>query len=322
MSTQFRQLWPNAGVDDMTKPMVLVPRGGSNIVGLVDGEDTFVLDDTQRIQVSSLDLTAVAKSSPAGAAPTVVPGMRFYKLSSTKSHGLSGVTLHARQKGTKKVKATIQVVVLGEKIVKLAILPVRVRDSKNALVYHSKKPFDAKYLTAAMNAVWKPQANIRFDLVGSDPVTIDDEVEIAKLLGSKGKKEALPDQVTFAVFLPMFIKLRHPKAQFTMFLVNTLGVATEFTDGAGVRHTQIDENGVTVSEHAVAGIADKGRGLGDGERVMPHEAGHWLGAFRGMGDKWVRYDHPETDKNMLMSDGGGGLKIPVDRVPAYFNKNY
>src|SRR5262245_46012567 len=43
MSAQFKQAQDNAGVDELSKdvptPIMIVPRGGSNVVGLADGKN-------------------------------------------------------------------------------------------------------------------------------------------------------------------------------------------------------------------------------------------------------------------------------------------
>jgi hypothetical protein len=74
-----------------------------------------------------------------------------------------------------KDDAKLQVVVVEEKAIKLAIRNLRVFDADaGGLVDHAKQPSDPSDDTVAMNAVWTPQANIVFNLVSADPLVIDE----------------------------------------------------------------------------------------------------------------------------------------------------
>lgn len=322
MPARFIQLWPNAGVDEQPAAMV-VPRGGFNVIGLVDGAGLGLFPERKGLVIDELDATAIktlALARPLGAMPA---GTRLLRIASKERFGASGVEVRVRDPKTSADKsvASLRVVVVDTRTIKLAIRPLMVRNDKGAWVNHAQKPFDIAKLHAAMNAVWTPQSNIVFDLVSQEEARFDDEAGVAKALGMKAEKAPLPRQINFPALIQPLKALKPAGADFTMLLVDSIGVGAPYTAGDGVRYGSTNPNGQTISEAALALIADKGRDLGDGERVMPHEAGHWLGAFAGK-QGWVRYGHPETDKNMLMSDGGSGVKVPVNRTTEHFNKNY
>ena len=334
MSMQFTQVWANAGYDASPNPTLIVPRSGSNVIALVGGKDLSLVPSNKNIQIEELDpkvasqpnafismfgLDAAFKDKLSIEAALVVSGQRVFRISSKSVFGASGSMVDAVVTGTSKVQKKLRVIVLGKRVIKLAIRPVMVRDAQAAWVTHSQKPFDAKHLVAMMNKVWTPQSNVVFELVSSDPVQFDDEAAIAKALGS-AEKMSLPKFVTFDVFAPMFKAKRHPDAALTIFLVERIGTAYPFTDGAGTRHQRDEVLGKTETQDAFALVADGGRGMGNGERTMSHEAGHWMGSFQGKA-KWVSYGHAELDNNMLMSVGVG-VKVTATATVGFFNKNY
>jgi hypothetical protein len=171
------------------------------------------------------------------------------------------------------------------------------------LIFHTKLSFDAQKLCSEMNLLWTPQANVVFELVSSSPAVIDDQVQIAKILGLANQRAPLPRQVDIIKFAPLFVKLKDPKAAYTIFLVERV---------AG------GDLGATISEQAFGLVGDDRT-----ERTMAHEAGHWLGSFSGP-TGWVRYGH-QSDRGsalLLMRAGGAGWKIPFDQTLSHFNSNY
>ncbi len=70
-----------------------------------------------------------------------------------------------------KAEATLKVIVLDKKTVKVAIRPVQVRNDKQLLSLGNAA--DPKKLLDEMNAIWNPQANVYFELGRTDPATID-----------------------------------------------------------------------------------------------------------------------------------------------------
>jgi hypothetical protein len=145
-----------------------------------------------------------------------------------------------------------------------------------------------------VNKVWTPQANIFFELVAEGPVKVD--------LPTDEGFRLQPDK-----FLSSFTRARPPGADLTIFLVHNVGTLHGTASWVSVM-------GRTHADHAVAFVADSGRGLGDGERTIAHEAGHWLGAFDREG-RFIRFpDGLEMRPTHLMTqgdDGGHGFKLSL-----------
>lgn len=71
------------------------------------------------------------------------------------------------------VAATLQVAVVDRMVVKAAIRNVRARDAQGNMRFHAKRPCDPAKEVAQMNAIWRPQTNIVFELVPSTDIDVD-----------------------------------------------------------------------------------------------------------------------------------------------------
>ena len=122
----------------------------------------------------------------------------------------------------KKVEKTIAVNVLGEKPINIAIRVVLIKGDDGKWVSHGKVEFDPQALCDQMNTVWVPQANVKFSLVPTDPLMID-EKELADELKRTGvSKAAFLNQVHIQAFDPLFRRHKVEKADFTIFLVKSI----------------------------------------------------------------------------------------------------
>ena len=98
----------------------------------------------------------------------------------------TGVRVEAKKTKAREAEATLKVIVLDKKTVKVAIRPVQVRDGKQLVSLGNAA--DPKKLLNEMNAIWNPQANVYFELGRTDAATIDglspqaDAIEMQKLL--------------------------------------------------------------------------------------------------------------------------------------------
>jgi hypothetical protein len=85
--------------------------------------------------------------------------------------GFDRVRVEAKKTKAREAEATLKVIVLDQKTVKVAIRPVQVRDGKQLVSLGNAA--DPKKLLNEMNAIWNPQANVYFELGRTDPATID-----------------------------------------------------------------------------------------------------------------------------------------------------
>lgn len=307
MPASFREVRSYSGVDEnKIDPGMIVPFGGSNLVRLEGGAGLQVTADRKPIQIKEINA-----SSAVGPIVELLilpirrafgKNDRFFRISSKVLLGLRGSKLIATDPLTSRASATLRVVVLKQRLIKLSIRPVQVRDAKGAAILHTKVPFDAEALHQKMNIVWTPQANVAFELISHAPAPMLDGGEIATALGLKNQATAeLPREVDINVFRGMFVKLKDPKADFTMFLVERVAGGSF---------------GSTLSEDGIAIVGDDRT-----ETTMAHEAGHFVGAHRGPAG-WARFGHVGTDQDLLMRDGGSGWKIPFKLTIENFNARY
>jgi hypothetical protein len=323
MAAAFREIWSNWGVDEAANgaPGIIVPLRRSNLVQLVDGKNLNLFPSSKTITFKEHDKRAlldkvaaenmlIAALAPeaamaammAGTAKVMVADTRVFEISGSARVGL-GAKIDAKAPGASRAAATLNVLVLEEKPVKVAIRQVRTGGTAANPTFHSKLSFDPKRLLAEMNALWKPQANVVFSLVPSTPAEVD-EAEVAKLLGSQASTAPLPRDVDMSKLWPAFAKLHVPKADMTMFLVERASANTDKVLGAAKPQAKIALVGDNRSE-----------------RTMAHEAGHILGSFSGPAG-WADYGHQGTDPRLLMRAGGAAWKIPFEHVKSYFNTRY
>ena len=309
MPAAFRKVLPYAGVDEKIPsgaPASSSRWGGSNVVILEDGPNHRVASNlAPAIQVDELTdphylMALVNAQFPMHGIDQVhqlammkAKTVRVFKVTAHSLVGLDVAKVQATHPRTSKVEATLKVLVLKQKVVKIAIRPVQVRDDRGNPVTFTDAPFDPQALLDRLNFVWKHQANIVFQLGRTDPAVID---------GLSPRSEGADHQnPTMAA---SFLKNKDPGADFTAFLVRRA------FDG----HERV--SGVTDARAGYALIDDD-----RSPTTLAHEAGHFLGALDGHGKYEKRYGHQGTDPDLLMRDGGAGWKIPFGLVTD-FNKGY
>jgi hypothetical protein len=253
---------------------------------------------------------------PFGVAPPMnIADSRFFLFSSKAAHLRGPVKVQAINPATSRPETALNLSVLGARKVKLSIRPVQVRDQNGAVVYHSKKPFDIAALVATMNSIWKPQANVVFELISSNPVLIDDVAVIAKALDVTPRAETrLPPMVVLQRFETLLDGLKDRDADITMFLVKEAG---DLNDPNRLYIRAANVAGVTNPRLGISLISDS-RELQP--EVMAHEAGHTIGSFIGTGQQFVSFGH-RGDKRALMHEGGSAVaKIPFQDTLDFFNR--
>jgi len=300
MAPRFREVAPYMGVDEN------LPSGGQGIVVPGRGSTLVILQDGKGLKVESTAPTLVrvyefktnqeqsemAKkaSNPSEAKERFGNGSwRIFKIGADAPVGMDKVKVEAKNtKGT--AEATLKVLVVDKKPVKVHIRPVQVRDGQKLVTL--SKAADPKKLRDEMNAIWIPQANVHFELGRVDPAIIEglspqtDTIEMEKLP-------------------PGFIDKRDSESSvLTFFLV------PKVTNG------KTHDRGATIAKERIALIGES-----RSDSTMAHEAGHFLGSLSEGGKYSSEYGHPEKDKDMLMHEWHTGKKIPYSAVPN-FNYGY
>jgi hypothetical protein len=300
MAAIFREVAAYSGVDEN------LPTGGQGIVVPSGGSTLVILEDARGLDVRSTipskvyvyefktkqERAAAAKnaSNPSEATRRFDDGSwRIFSIKADAPVGFDTVKVEAKSAKARKAEATLKVIVLDKKTVKIAIRPVQVRDGKQLVSLGNAA--DPTKLLNDMNAIWNPQANVYFELGRTDAATIDglspqaDAIEMQKL--PKG-----------------FLDERDSGSALTFFLVRRV------TNGGTA------DNGATNAKERLALIADS-----RSDSTMAHEAGHFLGALNAAGKYDAEYGHPEKSQEMLMHANHTGKKIPYSAVPN-FNYGY
>ena len=110
---------------------------------------------------------------------------RIFRIKADAPVGFDKVKVEAKNTSTRKAEATLKVIVLDKKTVKVAIRPVQIHDGKQTVSLG--KAADPNKLLDEINAIWNPQANVYFELGRTDAATIDgvspqaDAIEMQKL---------------------------------------------------------------------------------------------------------------------------------------------
>jgi hypothetical protein len=299
----FKELLPNAGVDEDRNPTgMIIPLGGTNLVRF-DGGSGYKLAipgalnfEILKPKDALLALKALATAQNVSA-PVLPAGSSVCRVSA--SGAPRDLKITATKPGAKAPEATLEVSVLKPKKVNLEIKPIQIHDPADPknLIFHCSEPADPKTiaaLVAQMNEVWTPQANVEFVLVSSTPFLPDDK-DIAAALGLKASSAPLPERVDFPAFVNLFNSKGKDKSEdFAMFLVGKATDNRDYTDA------------VTSRAAPVSLISDSRKRLPD---MLAHEAGHLLG-FRG---------HSDNAKE-LMHDGGSKIdKITYEQAVRTFN---
>ena len=300
MAATFREVTAYSGVDENLPTGgqgIVVPSGGSTLVILEDGRG---LDVRSSIPSKVYVYEFKTKQERTGAVRNASnpseamrrfddDSWRIFRIKADAPVGFDKVRVEAKNTKTHKAEATLKVIVLDKKTVKVAIRPAQVRDGKQLVSLGNAA--DAQKLLDEMNAIWNPQANVYFELGRTDAATIDglspqaDAIEMQKL--PKG-----------------FLDERDSGSALTFFLVRKV------TNGGNA------DNGVTNAKERVALIADS-----RSDSTMAHEAGHFLGALTAEGKYDSEYGHPEKSEEMLMHVHHIGKKIPYSAIPK-FNYGY
>ena len=212
------------------------------------------------------------------------------------------------------IGASMDVLCLDTMIIKIAIRHVKARDTQGNIRLHARLPCDPNKELVNMNAVWTPQANIKFELVPSSDLQIDHDdkatrEELRKAYGMKDISTATfsPETVVVAEKLwDFFAKHKVSGAHITFFVV----------------HSVIGHEGPAM------GTMNSNLGISfiSGTHVpttFAHEAGHYLGR-RLAGKQWAGHEHrDELEVRDLMKRGGSSWAIPfgmVKRARAFTGK--
>ena len=300
MAATFREVTAYSGVDENLPTGgqgIVVPSGGSTLVILQDGRG---LDVRSTIPSKVYVYEFKTRQERAGAVRNASnpseamrrfddDSWRIFRVKADAPVGFDKVRVEAKRTKADKAEATLKVIVLDKKTVKVAIRPAQVRDGKQLVSLGNAA--DAQKLLDEMNAIWNPQANVYFELGRTDAATIEglspqaDAIEMQKL--PKG-----------------FLDERDSRSALTFFLVRKV------TDGGTA------DKGATNAKERVSLIADS-----RSDSTMAHEAGHFLGALTAEGKYDSEYGHPEKSEEMLMHVHHIGKKIPYSAIPK-FNYGY
>ena len=103
---------------------------------------------------------------------------RFFRILGTIKTGFPGTVVNAVPRSTRggrmpSAAARLQVAVVDRMVIKVAIRNVRARDAQGTMRFHAKRPCNPAKEVATMNAIWRPQTNMLFELVPSADVDVD-----------------------------------------------------------------------------------------------------------------------------------------------------
>jgi hypothetical protein len=304
MAAMFREVAAYSGVDEKlpTKgqgiviPSLTTNPGASTLV-ILEGGNGLTVQSTLPAQVhvyefktkqERADATRNA-TNPSDAIRRLEAGSwRIFSIKGDVPVGIDKVKVEAKNNAN-NAEATLKVIVLEKKTVKVAIRLVKVRDGKQLVSLGNAA--DPDKLLKEMNAIWNPQANIYFELGSTDPATIEGVSPQAEYF----EMQKLPDG---------FLKERDDHSALTFFLVHR------------VRDGGTPDNGATTAKDRISLIANS-----RSDSTMAHEAGHFLGSLNEKGNYSSKYGHPENSQEMLMHAQHTGNKIPYSAVPN-FNYGY
>ena len=287
MPAKFLEPFANHGVDEtINPPSMIVPLHGSNLVALTGGNGLRPVQDSKikHLKITEVNLAVFTVTrSMLGFEAAVVPlpaDVRIFEIGSDLPATTDVIAGNAR----------LTVRVLKQRLVKIAIRPVQVRDKNGTVVFHSQRKFDIPdipELVKAMNQIWTVQANVVFELVSADPILVKDEA-VAKALDLKAERAPLPEVVVMIDFVKMFDGFKDRNAEMTFFLFGKVGLQTKGAKGQAVL-----VDGLTISSISpIAFISDLRT-----DSTMAHEAGHLLG--------YVGHVDP-ANARQLMNLGGPG----------------
>ena len=238
---------------------------------------------------------------------------RFFRILGTIKTGLPGALVNVVPRSTRggrtpSAGATLRVAVVDPIVVKVAARNVRARDSQGNMRFHAKRPCKPAKEVAQMNAIWRPQTNMLFELVPSTDVDVDHSdpktvEELTKAYGMNSPATFAPESTVWADKASgWFAKHRVPGTHMTFFVVHKLHSGGDPVYGKGGE----TPNGTTNRPLGVAFISDTRL-----PSTFAHEAGHFVG---DMG-------HDGTDVKLLMRGDGSGYKIPFE-LAKRFRKSF
>jgi hypothetical protein len=173
MAANFREVAAYSGVDEK------LPSGGQGIVIPSGGSTLVILEDAKGLDVRSTipskvhvyefttkqELAGAAKnaSNPADALRRFEEdSWRIFRIKADAPVGIDKARVEAKNTKTGRAEATLKVIVLNKKTVKVAIRPAQVSDGKQLVRLGSAA--DPQKLLDEMNAIWNPQANVYSNL--------------------------------------------------------------------------------------------------------------------------------------------------------------
>jgi hypothetical protein len=338
---RFFEIKRCAGVDETSQPAgMMVPFGGTNQVVLeTSGMDMDVTSNHPGIVVKEFDGSGIGSQlidlNNSLYQPDVDPLFkeaflptalylykpRYFRIHGTALVGSPGASVKAvpvpvKGRRAPSIGASLDVICVDAMTIKVAIRNVQARDAQGDIRYHARLPCVPKAEIANMNAVWAPQANIKFELISSADLLIDhnDAATREALRKAYGQKDT-----TFSTFNPMnivhaeilwdlFAKHRVAGAHITFFLVHNINSDGLIAMGA---------MNSTLGAAFIAGTHSP--------TTFAHEAGHYLGRTLVKG-QWIGHEHKaETETRMLMKRGGSSWAIPfgmIKRARAFSGKPF
>jgi hypothetical protein len=300
MAATFREVTAYSGVDENLPSGgqgIVVPSGGSTLVILQDGRG---LDVRSTLPSKVYVYEFKTRQDRAGAVRNASnpseamrrfddDSWRIFRVKADSPVGFDKVRVEAKKTKAHNAEATLKVIVLDKKTVKVAIRPVQVGSGKQLVSLGNAA--DPQKLLDEMNAIWNPQANVYFELGRTDAATIKDLSPQADAI----EMQKLPTG---------FLDERDSRSELTFFLVRKV------TDGG------TPDKGATNAKDRIALISDS-----RSDSTMAHEAGHFLGALTAEGKYDSEYGHPEKSPEMLMHVHHSGQKIPYSAITR-FNYGY
>lgn len=315
-NARFLEILRCYGVDETGEPpTMIVPLGGENQIVLETGCMNLEFKDPPlRIQeydgslaASMLEDVRKALSKP-GADPqqreAFMPNLawrnpKFFRILGSLKTEFPGTFLKVGPKGVRggPPSATLQVAVVPRMVCKVAIRNVRARDAQGVMQYHAKRPVDPETEVAKMNAIWRPQTNIVFELVPSSDLDVDDKDP--KTAGELGIAYGMNVPATFRAQTAVwsdkntawFAQHKVQGTHITFFVVHMIHWGGDPVYGKG----GTKPNGTMNRPTGVSFISDIRL-----PATFAHEAGHYIGDM----------SHKGEDIKLLMRDNGAGYKIP------------
>jgi hypothetical protein len=322
-TARFQEILRCHGVDQNAAPhpgMVVPFKGENQVVLETSGMDLVVQSPTIKVQefftheLTTRMLQEVQKelSKPnvdrqerdAYMPTTGWHTPRFFRVSGAVKIGFPGTVVNVVPRSARGGRpaapaAALQVAVVDQIVVKVAIRNVLARDAQGTMRYHAKRPCDPVKEVAQMNAIWTPQTNIVFELVPSGDLRVDHtdpktQDELRAAYGMKSPASFAAESTVWAdKNSGWFAQHRVPGTHITFFVVHKLHSGGDPVYGKG----GITALGTMNRPSGVSFISDLRL-----PSTFAHEAGHFVGDM----------PHEGTDHTLLMRGEGSGYKISFE----------